>query len=142
MSDFSLDPQLDADTLPIGQFELCRLLLMDDARFPWLILVPMRAGLVELIDLDATSRHQVMDEIAAVSNGLKRIFNPDKINVAALGNQVRQLHIHVIARFVSDAAWPRPVFGVGERSFYPSHSAGALAAQLAGGLLAYGLKEA
>jgi diadenosine tetraphosphate (Ap4A) HIT family hydrolase len=141
MTEFVLDPQLDADTFAIGRFELCSLRLMDDARFPWLILVPMRVGLVEIIDLEPPLRHALMDEIGAVSDGLKQIFNPDKLNVAALGNQVRQLHVHIIARFVSDAAWPRPVFGIGERSHYPAHSAGALAAQIGGGLGKFGLRD-
>ncbi len=141
MTAFSLDPQLAADTFPIGRFALCRVLLMNDARFPWIILVPERAGMAEIIDLSADDRAVLMEEIAAASQGLKRLFGPDKLNVAALGNQVRQLHVHVIARFVSDAAWPRPVFGVGERQFYPAHSAGALAAQIAGGLARHGLTE-
>jgi diadenosine tetraphosphate (Ap4A) HIT family hydrolase len=141
MSSFVLDPQLEADTLALGEFDLCRLQLMNDARFPWLILIPQKPGLVELIDLAKPDRDQLFDEIAALSEGLKRIFQPDKINVAALGNQVRQLHVHVIARFVSDVAWPKPVWGVGERTWYPAHSAGALAAQIAGGLARHGLKD-
>jgi diadenosine tetraphosphate (Ap4A) HIT family hydrolase len=141
MTEFLLDPQLEADTFAIGRFALCSLRLMDDARFPWLILVPMRAGLVDIIDLEPPLRHTLIDEISAVCEGLKQIFNPDKLNVAALGNQVPQLHVHIIARFVSDAAWPRSVFGIGERSLYPAHSAGALAAQIGGGLGKFGLRE-
>jgi diadenosine tetraphosphate (Ap4A) HIT family hydrolase len=141
MSDFVLDAQLAADTLALGQLDLCSLRLMNDARFPWLILVPQKYGLVEMIDLAKSDRDQLFDEVAAVSEGLKRIFQPDKINIAALGNQVKQLHVHVIARFVSDAAWPKPVWGIGERTAYPAHSAGALAAQIAGGLAQYGLRE-
>jgi diadenosine tetraphosphate (Ap4A) HIT family hydrolase len=141
MTPFALDPQLQSDTFPIGRFALSHVLLMNDARFPWLILVPQRPDMVELIDLSEEERQQAMREISFACEGLKRLFRPDKLNVAALGNQVRQLHIHVIARFVSDAAWPRPVFGIGERMLYPAHSAGALCAQIAGGLVAFGLEE-
>jgi diadenosine tetraphosphate (Ap4A) HIT family hydrolase len=141
MQEFTLDPVLAADCMPVGRFALCDVLLMDEARFPWLILVPRRPGLSEIIDLDKDDRHLLMDEIATASSGLRAVFGPDKLNVAALGNQVRQLHVHVIARFVSDAAWPRPVFGIGERLHYPAHSAGALAAQIAAGLAPFGLQE-
>jgi diadenosine tetraphosphate (Ap4A) HIT family hydrolase len=98
--------------------------------------------MVELIDLDPADLHQLIDEAAIVSKGLKQLFNPDKINVAALGNQVRQLHMHVIARFVSDEAWPQPVFGRGARQPYPHHSAGALGAQITGCLKPLGMREA
>ena len=125
-SSFTLDPVLGDDTHVIGDLELCRVLLMDDARFPWLILVPRQAERTDLIDLDETDRQILMREIALASEALKTIFNPDKLNVAALGNQVRQLHIHVIARFVSDEAWPSPVWGHGRAQPYPPHMAGSL----------------
>ncbi len=141
MTAFILDPQLEADSFPIGRFGLCDLLLMNDARFPWLILAPRKPQLAEIIDLAPADRLTLMEEISAACEGLKRSFNPDKLNVAALGNQVRQLHVHVIARFVSDAAWPRPVFGIGDRQFYPPHSAGALVAQIASGMRPFGLKD-
>lgn len=142
MSAFTLDSRLQADTLPIGELALCRVLLMDDARFPWLILVPRKADLADLIDLDAGERHRMMDEIAIASDALKVAFGPDKLNVAALGNQVRQLHIHVIARFTSDVAWPSPVWGVGERHAYPPHAAGSLVDRLGRLLAPHGLREA
>lgn len=110
---FDLHPQLAADTFEVGRLELCRVLLMNDVRFPWLILVPQRAGLVELIDLRIGEHHRLADEIRAASLALREVFQPDKLNVAALGNQVPQLHVHVIARFRADPAWPRPVWGVG-----------------------------
>ncbi len=86
---------------------------MNDARFPWLILVPRRNDLSELIDLDASDRATLMEEIAAVSAVLKSRPGVDKINIGALGNIVRQLHVHVVARSVGDAAWPGPVWGAG-----------------------------
>ena len=133
-SSFTLDPVLGDDTHVIGDLELCRVLLMDDARFPWLILVPRRDNKAELIDLGEADRVLLMNEIFAASNALKAIFNPDKLNVAALGNQVKQLHIHVIARFVSDEAWPRPVWGMGTRQPYPPHMAGSLLGRIADAL--------
>lgn len=115
---FLLDPRLAADTHAIGELNLSRLVLFDDARFPWLILVPRIAGARELIDLDEGDRHMLVDEIDAVSRALFDLVNPDKLNVAALGNVVPQLHVHVIARFTGDAAWPQPVWGRGERVRY------------------------
>jgi diadenosine tetraphosphate (Ap4A) HIT family hydrolase len=123
---FHLDPKLEADTLPVGDLPLCTVRLMNDARFPWLILVPRSENAVELIDLCEAQRHAALAEIVLASEALKALFAPDKLNVAALGNVVRQLHIHVIARFVSDACFPKPVFGQGEAVPYPPHMAGAL----------------
>ena len=133
-SSFTLDPVLRDDTHAIGDLALCRVLLMDDARFPWLILVPRRDNKAELIDLGEADRILLMTEISVASNALKAIFNPDKLNVAALGNQVRQLHMHVIARFVSDEAWPSPVWGHGRAQPYPPHMAGSLVGRLADAL--------
>jgi diadenosine tetraphosphate (Ap4A) HIT family hydrolase len=110
---FALDPRLAGDTLPIGDLRLCRVLLMNDARYNWLILVPRRAGLVELTDLDHDARGLLMDEIALASRALKASRGVDKINIGALGNIVRQLHVHVVARTVNDHSWPGPVWGVG-----------------------------
>ena len=131
---FVLDPTLDTDTHAIGDLALCRVLLMDDARFPWLILVPRQPDLADLADLNEADRQVLMQEITLASEVLKAVFNPDKLNVAALGNQVRQLHIHVIARFVSDEAWPKPVWGIGTRQPYPPHMAGSLTDRLADAL--------
>jgi len=117
---FPLDPRLEADTHPLAELGLSRLLLMDDARFPWLILVPRIAGARELLDLDAADRATLLDEVTGVSRALESRLRPDKLNVAALGNVVPQLHVHVIARFATDAAWPNPVWGHGEREPYPS----------------------
>ena len=115
---FALDPRLAADTHPIGALPFSELLLMDDARFPWVILVPRIAGARELIDLDEGDQRLLLGEIDRVARALESLLHPDKLNVAALGNVVPQLHVHVIARFVDDAAWPRPVWGSGERVPY------------------------
>ena len=109
---FALHPQLAQDTVAIGELTLCRLLLNKDANYPWLLLVPRRAGVTEIIDLDADAQAQLMAEIADVSHALRDITQCDKLNVAALGNMVPQLHVHIIARRKSDVAWPRPVWGV------------------------------
>jgi diadenosine tetraphosphate (Ap4A) HIT family hydrolase len=139
MTAFVLDPRLDADTIPIGRLGLSRVLLMNDARYPWLILVPERPDLVEIIDLPPTDQAVLMEEIAAASAALKALYGPDKLNVGALGNRVRQLHVHVLARFESDAAWPGPVWGVGQAQPYPPHMAGVTADRIAGALASAGL---
>ena len=115
---FVLDPRLAAESTPLGELALCQVLLMDDARFPWVLLVPKRAGLVEIIDLGAGDLQRLMEEIATASGVLEAATSPYKLNVAALGNVVRQLHVHIIARFENDAAWPSPVWGKGERVPY------------------------
>ncbi|MCL1633291.1 HIT family protein [Luteimonas sp. SX5] len=107
-----LHPQLADDTHPLAQFALCELRLMDDANYPWLVLVPRVADAVELIDLDAAQRHALTDEIDRASRALRELFRPHKLNVAALGNLVPQLHVHVIARYEHDHAWPKPVWGM------------------------------
>lgn len=108
---FRLHPQLQADTIAIGGLPLCRVLLMNDATYPWCILVPAREDIREIHALAGADQRQLMEEIAAVSRAMESAFTADKMNVAALGNQVPQLHVHVIARFRSDAAWPAPVWG-------------------------------
>lgn len=107
---WALDVQLERDTAAIGDMTLCRMLLSRDANYPWLILVPRRRGAAEIIDLHPSERAQLMTEIADASAALKTVTNCDKLNVAAIGNVVLQLHVHVIARTRSDAAWPRPVW--------------------------------
>ena len=112
MSAFELHTQLAADTAFVTDALLCRILLMNDANFPWLILVPRRAGLRDYHNLSADDLAVVNDEIVKTSRVLTALYKPDKINVAAMGNMVPQLHIHVIARFTDDVAWPKPVWGV------------------------------
>lgn len=107
-----LHPQLADDTHPLAQFALCEVRLMDDANHPWLILVPRVENAVEVIDLDAAQQAQLMQEIDRASRALQVAVKPHKLNVAALGNVVPQLHIHIIARFHDDIAWPRPVWGM------------------------------
>ncbi|MGJ4950987.1 HIT family protein [Bradyrhizobium sp. HKCCYLS20291] len=111
-SAWSLHPQLAKDTIDIGDLPLSRVLVIKDGNFPWLLLVPRREGAVEIIDLDEVAQAQLMTEITRVSRALKEITKCDKLNVAALGNMVPQLHVHVIARRTTDVAWPRPVWGV------------------------------
>lgn len=117
-TEFALDQRLCADTHSVGDLDLSRVLLMDDARFPWLILVPRRAGLRELIDLGQPEQRVLLEEIDRCARALQTLFAPDKLNIAALGNVVAQLHVHAIARFKSDVAWPRPVWGAGARTPY------------------------
>ena len=111
-SAWSLHPQLAKDTIDIGDLPLSRVLVIKDANYPWLLLVPRREGAVEIIDLDEVAQAQLMTEITRVSRAVKEITKCDKLNVAALGNMVPQLHIHIIARLTGDVAWPRPVWGV------------------------------
>ena len=111
-SAWSLHPQLAKDTIDIGDLPLSRVLVIKDANYPWLLLVPRREGAVEIIDLDEVAQAQLMTEITRVSRAVKEITKCDKLNVAALGNMVPQLHIHIVARRTGDVAWPRPVWGV------------------------------
>lgn len=112
---FQIDPRLAADGPVLLDLPLCQVRLVDDARFFWVVLIPRKAGLVEVIDLDANDRQVLMEEIAALSAALKAASRCAKLNVAALGNMVPQLHVHIVARDPGDAAWPGPVFGVGTR---------------------------
>ena len=109
---WSLHTQLQKDTIDIGDLPLCRVLVIKDAHYPWLLLVPRRDGAVEIIDLDEVEQGQLMTEITRVARAVKEITKCDKLNIAALGNMVPQLHVHIVARRTSDAAWPRPVWGV------------------------------
>ena len=112
-TDFALDPRLAADTDPVGELPLCRVLLMNDARFRWLILVPRRAALAEIADLPADDRARLLEEAVQAGEALRATGEVDKLNIGALGNMVRQLHVHVVARRIGDAAWPGPVWGSG-----------------------------
>jgi diadenosine tetraphosphate (Ap4A) HIT family hydrolase len=108
---WSLHSQLKKDTIDIGDLPLSRVLVIKDANYPWLLLVPRREAAVEIIDLDEVEQAQLMTEISRTARALKDVTRCDKLNIAALGNLVPQLHVHVIARRASDAAWPRPVWG-------------------------------
>ncbi len=108
---FTLDQRLQQDTLLLGDFPLCRLLLMNDANYPWFILVPRRDEVSELFQLDAQEQQQLWRESTELAEVLKDTFKADKMNVATLGNVVSQLHMHVIVRRKDDPAWPAPVWG-------------------------------
>jgi len=109
---FELHAQLARDCLVVGDIELCRVLLMNDAQYPWLILVPRRADISEVFQLSPLDQQRLWQEVGEVAALLAGHFSADKMNVAALGNVVPQLHVHVIARRRDDPAWPRPVWGV------------------------------
>ncbi|HWA31546.1 MAG TPA: HIT family protein [Rhizomicrobium sp.] len=118
MDSFVLHERLAADTTPVADWALSRVLLMNDARFPWLILVPRRTGLTEIHELKHAERMVLIEEINRASLGLKTLTNAVKINVGALGNLVPQLHIHIVSRKPGDAAWPGPVWGSGVAAAY------------------------
>jgi diadenosine tetraphosphate (Ap4A) HIT family hydrolase len=109
--EFELHPRLAADTFALAQWPLCTLLLMNDAQYPWCVLVPRRAGLREIHDLAEADQQQLLRESSALGRALMQAFGGLKLNVAALGNVVAQLHVHHIVRFEGDAAWPAPVWG-------------------------------
>ena len=111
MADWTLHPQLLRDTENLGDLPLSRVLLMNDANYPWLILVPRKADITEVIDLDEGEQTQLMREITLAARALREVTECHKLNVAALGNAVPQLHVHIIARFRHDVAWPNPVWG-------------------------------
>ncbi len=115
---WELDPQLAHDTATVGDLPLSRVLVNRDASYPWLILVPRRSSAIELIDLTGADQAQVMREIAQVGRVLKAVTACDKLNIAAIGNVVAQLHIHVVARRRGDAAWPKPIWGAGPARTY------------------------
>ncbi len=114
MTQYQLHPHLACDTIGVTDLDLCQLLLMNDQTYPWLIMVPKRAGMRELHDLLPGDQQTLMTEVTKVSRAMQRLFKADKMNVAALGNMVPQLHVHVIARYESDPAWPGPIWGVVE----------------------------
>ncbi len=109
---FELHPQLVQDTLTVGDFPLCRLLLVNDANYPWFILVPRRTEIREIFELEQQDQRQLLKESSQLSRVLNKLFQADKLNIAALGNMVPQLHIHHIVRYQTDQAWPKPVWGL------------------------------
>lgn len=117
-TEFSLDPRLDADTHFVTSLELCDVLLMNDTRFVWLILVPRVENAIEIFHLDVLQKAQLWDEVDLISGALLDLTKCEKLNIGALGNIVRQLHVHVMAREVCDAAWPGPVWGAGTAQPY------------------------
>ncbi len=116
---FVLDPRLRNDTIALGYFPLSLLLLMNDRTYPWLILVPQREGVREIYELDALDQQQLLRESSHLAKILASLFHPDKLNIAALGNVVPQLHLHHVVRFRHDPAWPAPVWGKAPAVPYP-----------------------
>ena len=114
---FILHPQLEQDGLSVSKLHLCEVRLINNAYFPWLILVPMQDNIKEITDLTAEDQHLLIKEISQCSQVLQAVTQADKMNIAALGNQVPQLHVHIIARFSSDKAWPNPVWGSVQESY-------------------------
>ena len=123
---FSLDPRLEADTLFVAQSRLCDVRLMNDSRYRWLVLVPRVVGAVELFDLTPEDGQQAWKEILALGSLVGGLPGVDKVNIGALGNMVRQLHIHIVGRHVGDPAWPGPVWGHSPATPYSSDEAAAL----------------
>jgi diadenosine tetraphosphate (Ap4A) HIT family hydrolase len=111
-SAWALHPQLERDSVPLGDLALSRVLIIKDANYPWLLLVPRRPGVTEITDLDGEAQAQLTVEIDRAARALKAVTQCDKLNIAALGNAVPQLHVHIIARRMTDAAWPKPVWGM------------------------------
>ena len=111
MQKFELHPRLKADTVKVSRLKLCQLFLMNDACYPWLILVPARPDITEIHHLHPCDQQQLIHEISKTSAVMDDLFNPDKINVGALGCIVPQLHVHIVARYKTDPAWPGPVWG-------------------------------
>jgi diadenosine tetraphosphate (Ap4A) HIT family hydrolase len=134
---FALHPTLARDTVEVARLPLCRVLLMNDRRFPWLILVPERGerdSVREIYELAVVDRAELIEEIARASEVLKRLFQPDKLNVGALGNIVPQLHVHIVARTATDPAWPGPVWGSGTPVPYEENGLEAVRGRLAAAL--------
>lgn len=130
-SAFTLNTSLSADTIFIAALDLCDVRLMNDANFPWLVLVPRLPDAIEIVDLEPATRHALIDEIAVASEALRAVAGAEKLNVAALGNQVAQLHVHIIARNREDPAWPGPVWGAVPRAHYSQDERMALVDKLA-----------
>jgi len=127
---YQLHPQLEQDTLKVGQYALCDVLLMNDSRYPWLILVPRKGDVREIHQLSQTEQQQLIQESSFTAKQMTQLFSAQKMNVAALGNQVEQLHLHHVARFTTDASWPNPVWGVGLSEPYSQVAAKAMLSQL------------
>lgn len=119
---FEVDERLAQDTIFLGDFALCRVLLMNDSRYPWLILVPRCAAISEVFELTVEQQQQLWQETSYVGKVLKEVFQADKINIATLGNVVKQLHMHVLLRMHNDEAWPAPIWGKGDAQPYSAEA--------------------
>jgi len=136
---FQLHPQLEADTVLVGRFPLSLLLLSKDANYPWCILVPQRAAMEEIYQLNNVDQQQLLQESSCLAETLAGLFAADKINVATIGNMVPQLHMHHVARFKTDAAWPKPVWGAVEAVDYPQDMLAHRVERIASALEPHGL---
>ncbi len=134
MAEFFLHTQLAKDTFFVKDMKLSKLLWMNDSRFPWAVLVPRQDNVRDMIDLMPGQQHLFLDEINRVSVFLKRYFKAEKLNIATIGNIVPQLHVHVVARLSSDAAWPKPVWGYGESLCYDDDKAKKIISALSQGV--------
>mgnify|MGYP001163374509 CR=1 FL=1 len=130
MTEFALHPRLQQDCWHVGDFALSRLLLMNDSQYPWFILVPRRPAITEIFQLEASERRQLLDESCLLAETLQTLYRPDKLNIAAIGNLVPQLHLHHVVRYQTDRAWPAPVWGKFDAMPYPEAEARARIAQL------------
>jgi diadenosine tetraphosphate (Ap4A) HIT family hydrolase len=127
---FQLHDRLTADTLLVGDFPLCLLLLSKDANYPWTILVPKREGIAEIYQLNNIDRQQLLHESCVLAEAMQILFSPDKLNIATIGNKVPQLHMHHVARTMEDAAWPGPVWGAASAISYSKDKSRAIKASL------------
>ncbi len=118
MNDFEIDQRLTTDSTFVTKLNLCQVRLHHNAAFPWILLIPIQANVKEIIDLTDTNQQLLLQEIVLASKVMKELYNPTKLNVANLGNMVPQLHVHVIARYDHDAAWPNPVWNSGVMDMY------------------------
>ena len=118
MTEFTLHRQLEADTAFITDLPLSRTLLINDSHYPWIVLVPRRANATEIYKLNHSDQTQLLSESAQICRVMEALFSPDKMNIAAIGNMVPQLHLHHVARFTSDIAWPAPVWGFAPSAAY------------------------
>jgi len=127
MADVILHPQLARDCVVAGRFPLSLLLLLNDSQYPWFILVPQRPEIREIHHLCEADQQQLLRESSALAAAIESVFQPDKLNIAALGNMVPQLHVHHIARFKNDPAWPAPVWGkLPPKPYAPQEIAGVM----------------
>lgn len=131
MQEFQIDPRLERDSMAIADLGLCQLRLMRDARWPWLLAVPQRAGVEEMFDLAPLDQTMLTFEVNEAAKALKTVTGATKINIAAIGNMVRQLHVHVVARFEGDANWPGPIWGYGTQEPRSEDDCAALARKIA-----------
>jgi diadenosine tetraphosphate (Ap4A) HIT family hydrolase len=123
MSPFQLHPRLQQDCFSVGQFTLSRILMMNDNQYPWFILVPQRKGIKEIYELSQSDRQLLMDESCLLAKTMVELYRPDKLNIAAIGNLVPQLHVHHVARYQTDIAWPGPIWGKFPVSTYAGQTA-------------------